>query len=117
MNFIGRIELTRELRFSEAQKINKFFNTVHDRRPYRKVALEITSDGRAIQWNKSEAECLELCLADATELLKKMNITATGVIRVTGSDKLSYEIIVLHKKVKVHKDGQIWDVVPSPILE
>jgi hypothetical protein len=113
---IGRIELHRELSFTEAQKLQQLFSIEHNFRPYEKMCLEVASDGRAIQWNRDEKiEHIEVMLADALIFLKKWNVKATGVVKILQEQKKKFEVIVIADKVKLYKDGNIQNVIPSPI--
>jgi len=107
MRYNGRIELGKELTFSQAKAIQ-------DHIQKHQINLEISKDGRAIQWDGTECTCLENPIADLMHrFINPMNFKAQGVI-IAASKNKHYEIVVLKKMVKVHIDGDIVDVLPSP---
>ena len=113
MIYRGRIELDKELSFTQSETLRLFFSTKQTKRSYKRAALTISPDGRALQWDRSDdTEYLEQALADTVDLyLKKWGIRANGVITVSG--KKRYEIIMLRDKVKTMQDGIIQNVPPS----
>ena len=111
---IGRINLDRELSYTQAQKLLQFFSSKPENKPYKSIPLEIISNGRAIQWNKNEdIDFVEIVIADTIQLLKKYKIRAIGILKVTGPKKMCFEIIILRDRVKVYDQGQIRDVNPT----
>lgn len=105
IKYNGRIELDRELTYTQAQQLSQFFIACHQK------CLEISNDGRAIQWNKIQATDLQYIIFDIIEkFIKPWKINASGVIEVICDKKIRYEIIVLKNRVKIHRDGNISDV-------
>lgn len=98
----GRIELSRELSFTQAQTLRKLFET--SKRP---ICLEVTGDGRGLQWNKRDAFGLEYMLLEITKQLSNWGIQATGVLHIIEPQRVSYDVVVLSNRVRIWQDGKI----------
>lgn len=112
----GRIELGRELTFTQAQHLRLFFQAPQTKRPYTRAALEISPDGRALQWDKQgNLEYLEVALADIVELyLAKWRLSANGVLSISGSPSdPTYDIVVINNRVRMFSQRQVTPVRPS----
>jgi hypothetical protein len=101
----GRIELGRELSFTQAQQLRSYFIQF-------KSGLEISSDGRALQWNRKDPEQnIEVTLTHIIEsYLSKWGIISCGVITAVWPEKVNYDIIVVGNRVKLFRDGNITTV-------
>lgn len=105
---IGRIEFGKELTFTQAQRLTLYLNLPVNK-SYNKINLEISSDGRALQWNKIEdIQLLHLAMLDiVNDFFKPNKIRANGVLVIVGDNKMKYEIVVLKNMVKIYQDGEI----------
>ena len=109
MRFVGRIELSKELSFTQAEQLREFFSRSHTG-TYFRACLKISEDGRALCWDGSDEKVkLEYVFADVIKLfLKGWGIFCTGVVCVIGpKSEKSYEIVVLKSIVKVVQDKNI----------
>jgi hypothetical protein len=101
----GRIELDRELSFTQAQTVNQLAN---------KCSLELARDGRAIQWNKNQDIAdIVAGITRTIEQLLQWKINANGVITVVGDKKTHYELIVLKNRIKIYQNGEIRTIMPT----
>jgi pyruvate dehydrogenase complex dehydrogenase (E1) component len=101
----GRIELDRELSFTQAQTISQ----ITSRSP-----LELTRDGRAIQWNKKqEISEMVASMVKVIEQIARWKINANGVITIIGDKKTHYELIVLKNRIKIYQNGEIRTIMPA----
>lgn len=106
MNYRGLINLDKELSYSQAKEVESFCKT-------NTISLEITSDGRALQWNRVETNFLAQGALKVLKLLLSWRINAYGVINASGTkEEEKYDIIILGKKVKIYiyKKGSIKDI-------
>lgn len=112
-DYQGVIYLDRELTFTQASKLNELFEMEHIGRPYQRMCLRITHDGKGIRWDGSrDAPKLEMVLADVMLLLDQNNIKAVGILNVSENNKRIYDIVVVKNHVKIF-DGKIKNVLPA----
>lgn len=112
MRFVGRIELGKELSFTQAEQLRDFFGRQHTGK-YYKACLRISPDGRALQWDGTDDKVrLEFVLADViNKFMKGWGINCTGVITATGTKTdQKYEIVVLKNLVKLIQDKHVFDI-------
>jgi hypothetical protein len=115
--YTGRIELIRELSFTQAQQLRLFFKAKQTVRPYPRACLEITPDGKGIQWDKDpDTKNLEIAIADLVDLyLSKWKLNPMGVIMVSLPERMKYEIVILKYRVKLFQNNQLETIQPTNI--
>lgn len=105
ISYNGRIELNRELKFSEAQTIQLFLTN---------RGIRITTDGRGLIWDNDITEGVELALAEVLEKhISKLGIIAAGVLHVVKPNKTTYDVVVIANKVKIFAKGRIIPLVTN----
>lgn len=114
MIFKGLVTLDRELSYQQAMALNSFLKKEHTGKRYSSTCLEVTSDGRSLQWCSGEILHMEHALADVIqEFLIPWKMQAHGVISVRGTKtERAYDVVVLSNRVKIYEDGKISSVFP-----
>jgi hypothetical protein len=106
MRVDGILAMSRELSYTQAVALKQFLEKQHTSTSFLSIPLEITSDGRGLQWNNRDFINFPDAILATTALLKNWKIALTGVLHVVNK-KESYDIILIKEMVKVSHDGKI----------
>jgi len=112
MKYSGIINFDRELTYTQYQKINEYRDNKQSKNYFR-ISLEITKDGKGLQWDGSQTEFLEKAILDVVrELLIPWGIKAHGIIHASGNkNDRFYDIIVLNNSVKIYENNKIKNII------
>ena len=104
MSYQGQITLSKELTYTQAQKLKEALN--NSKPP---LCLELTTNGKALQWNGMETIDLARHLhVVITSVISHWNIRAFGVISYRPKKPtLPFDIVVLNNQVKLYREGKI----------
>lgn len=106
MEYHGIIYLDHELSFTQAKKMNDYWEN-------GRLGLRITEDGKGIRWDGTRGITnLETTLANSISLLDKMKFNAVGIIRAYEKETKKYDIIIIKNMVKVSDGMAISTILP-----
>lgn len=98
MEYRGRIELGRELSYTQAIKLQQWLEN---------NGLKLTIDGRAIESNRKRTSLVEPITELIYKHLRDIPCIATGVLSAYDDNKRHHEIVVANRRVWLHQDGCI----------
>lgn len=96
MEYRGRIELGRELSYTQAIQLQQWLEN---------NGLKLTADGRAVESNGKKASLIESIIELVYKRLREIPCIATGVLSAYDNGMKHHEIVVTNRKVWLHQDG------------
>lgn len=98
MEYRGRIEIGRELSYTQALQLQQWLEN---------HGLKLTIDGRAIEWNMKQTSLVESVTELVYTHLREIPCIATGVLSAYENNQKHHEIVVANRKVWLHQDGYV----------
>jgi hypothetical protein len=96
MKYRGRIELGRELSYTQALQLQQWLEN---------NGLKLTADGRAIESDGKRISLVESITELVYKRLRDIPCIATGVLSAYDNKKKHHEIVVTNRRVWLHQDG------------
>jgi len=97
-SYSGRIDLSRELTFTQAQQIDELALN---------KGIRVAPDGRGLIWDQVAEEGVANILSEVIAKTASWGIMAVGVLHVVKPAKRTYDIVVISNKVKRFEKNQI----------
>lgn len=108
MEYVGNIHLDREPTFSQGQILQQMFEKQYEDKPYTRMGLILSADGRNIHWDGSRCELnIPAALVEVIRRLKEFRIRSIGVMKAVENGHTMFEIIVIKDLVKVRGQNGI----------